>query len=50
MCAILIAVVPELTRPMYSSIDLGLVPAAAMRFGELMCRGMELAPYPMWSV
>jgi hypothetical protein len=33
MCAMLAAEVFEVTRPMYSSINLGLLPAAAMRVG-----------------
>src|SRR5579862_10061123 len=40
MWATLTAAVCELTRPMYSSISFGLVPAAVMRVGVLMCVGM----------
>src|SRR5205823_12256769 len=41
MCATLTAAVFELTRPTYSSICFGRVPAARMRAGWATCSGME---------
>src|SRR5207247_5398745 len=41
MCATLTAAVFELTRPTYSSICFGRVPAARMRVGWVTCSGME---------
>src|SRR3989442_8128124 len=41
MCATLTAAVFELTRPTYSSICFGTLPAATMRAGWAMCSGME---------
>src|SRR5437773_11239633 len=41
MCATLTAAVFELTRPTYSSICFGRVPAARMRAGSVTCSGME---------
>src|ERR1051326_8727461 len=43
MCATLAAEVFELTRPMYSSISLGLLPAASMRVGCVIRVGMDEA-------
>src|SRR6185436_6906076 len=46
MCATLTAVVPEFTRPTYSSMSLGLLPAATMRvafgirIGVAMCASL----------
>jgi hypothetical protein len=39
MCAMLIASSAELTRPTYSSISFGFVPAAVIRLGEVMWVG-----------
>jgi len=44
MCATLAALSREFTRPMYSSINLGLLPAAAMRVGCGMRVGGMKAP------
>src|SRR5437868_1970173 len=41
MCARLTASVLELTRPTYSSIAFGLLPAATMRVGLLISSGMD---------
>src|SRR2546426_3043122 len=41
MCATLTAAVFELTRPTYSSICFGGLPAATMRVGWAMCSGMQ---------
>src|SRR5207249_7994412 len=40
-CATLTAAVFEVTRPTYSSICFGTLPAATMRVGWVMCSGME---------
>jgi hypothetical protein len=44
MRAMLMPSVPVLTRPMNSSITLGLFPAAAMRVGAVTCVIMTVAP------
>src|SRR5574340_992466 len=44
ICAMLIASVCVLTRPTCSSISFGLLPAAVMRVGAAMRRGIEILP------
>ena len=44
MWAMLTFWVLELTRPIYSSINFGLFPAASIRFGDAMCVGMMTFP------
>src|SRR5882724_92061 len=48
--AMLIEVVPELTRPMNSSISLGLLPAASMMVGSLRIVGIMYLPGPVAPV
>src|SRR5438309_1437464 len=43
MCAILTSPWPELTRPTYSSISLGLLPAASIRVGLEITTGIQLS-------
>src|SRR5512147_1214331 len=44
MCATLTRDSPFFTRPTYSSMSLGLLPAAVTRIGAAMCTGMRLTP------
>src|SRR5207244_7194785 len=46
MCATLTVLVPELTRPMYSSIAFGRLPAATIRVGDGTWTGTSRAMVP----
>ena len=46
MCAMLSARVSLFTRPTYSSISFGLLPAAVIRVGAAISRGMPSASHP----